>query len=51
MKPFLSEKGGSYGKQITLKENDVMVSDEKELAQIFNDQYVNMVEKKLRLLQ
>jgi len=51
MKPFLSEKGGSYGTQITLKENGVMVSDEKELAQIFNDQYVNIVEKQLGLPQ
>ena len=45
MKPFLSEKGGRYGTKITLKEDGVMVSDEKELAQIFNDQYVNIVEK------
>jgi len=45
MKPFLSEKGGSYGTKITLKENGVMVSDEKELAHIFNDQYINIVEK------
>jgi len=45
MKPFLSEKGGNYGTKITLKENGIMVSDEKELAHIFNDQYVNIVEK------
>ena len=45
MKPFLSEKGGSYGTRITLKEKGVMVSDEKEIAHIFNDHYVNIVEK------
>ena len=45
VKPFLSEKGGSYGTKITLKEKGVMVSDEKEIAHIFNDHYVNIVEK------
>ncbi len=45
MKPFLSEKGGNYGTRITLKEDGVLVTDEKELAHIFNDQYVNIVEK------
>ena len=45
MKPFLSEKGGCYGTKITLNEDGVMVSEEKQLAHIFNDQYVNIVEK------
>ena len=45
MKPFLSEKGHNYGTKINLKEDGVMVSDEKILAHIFNDQYINIVEK------
>ena len=45
MKPFLSEKGNHYGTKITLKEDGVMVSDEEHLAHIFNDQYINIVEK------
>jgi len=45
MKPYLSEKGGNYGTKITLKENGEMVTDEKKLAHIFNDQYINIVEK------
>ena len=45
MRPFLSEKGGNYGTKITLKENGIFVTDEKTLTQIFNDQYVNIVEK------
>ena len=35
----------SYGIRITLEVDGVLVSDEKELAHIFNDQYVNIVEK------
>jgi len=45
MRPFLSEKGGNYGTKITLKDNGIFVTDEKTLTQIFNDQYVNIVEK------
>ena len=50
MKPFLSDKGGSYGTKITLKEDNVLVSDEKELVHIFNDQYVNIVEETIGLI-
>ena len=45
MKPFLSEKGGNYGTKITLKENGKLISDEQTLSSIFNDQYVNIIEK------
>ena len=45
MRPFLSEKGGNYGTKITLKENGKFISNEDALAEIFNDQYVNIVEK------
>ena len=45
MKPFLSEKGGNYGTKITLEENGDLISNEAVLAEIFNDQYVNIVEK------
>ena len=45
MKPFFTEKGGSYGRKITLKENGNLISDEKTLTQTFNDHYVNIVEK------
>lgn len=45
MRPFLSEKGGNYGTKITLKENGNFISNEDELVETFNDQYVNIVEK------
>ncbi|MDP6888359.1 MAG: hypothetical protein QGG68_09375 [SAR324 cluster bacterium] len=46
MRPFLSDKGSRYGTKITLKEQGgVLVSDEQQIAEIFNDQYVNIVEK------
>ena len=45
MKPFLTEKAGThYGTKITLKENGNLITDEKSVAEIFNEQYVNIVE-------
>ena len=45
MRPFLTEKGGNYGTKITLKENEQFITNEESLAETFNDQYVNIVEK------
>ena len=45
MKPFLSEKGVNYGTKITLDEKGKFISNEAEVAEIFNDQYINIVEK------
>ena len=45
MRPFLSDNGGNYGTKITLKENGNFISNEDELVETFNDQYVNIVEK------
>ena len=45
MKPFLSEKGASYGTKVTLDEKGKFISNEAEVAEIFNDQYINIVEK------
>ena len=45
MRPFLTEKGGNYGTKITLKENENFITNEDALAETFNDQYVNIVEK------
>ena len=41
----LIRKGGDYGTKITLKENGKLISDEQSIASIFNDQYVNIIEK------
>ena len=45
MRPFLTEKGGNYGTKITLKENENFITNEDAVAETFNDQYVNIVEK------
>ena len=45
MKPFLSEKGASYGTKITLDEKGKFILNEAEVAETFNNQYINIVEK------
>ena len=45
VKPFLSNKGGLTSSDISLVRNDTIVTDDQELAEIFNHHYVNIVEK------
>ena len=45
VKPFLSNKGGLEGSDISLIKNDRIITNDEELANIFNDHYINIVEK------
>ena len=44
VKPFLSNKGGLAGSDISLLKNNRIVTEERELVEIFNDHYINIVE-------
>ena len=44
IKPYLTNKGALCSNDITLLENNNLISDERELADIFNDYYINIVE-------
>ena len=45
VKPFLSNKGGLISSDISLVKNDAVITNDQELTEIFNDHYVNIVEK------
>ena len=45
-KPFLTNKISLSSESITIKDKDKFVDEEKELAEIFNNYYINIVEKK-----
>ena len=46
VKPCLSNKGGGlHGTDITLVKEDKIITDDKELVKVFNDHYINIVEK------
>ena len=45
VKPFLSNKGGLAGSDISLVKNNEIVTDDQQLTEIFNDHYINIVEK------
>ena len=47
VKPFLSSKGGYHVTDITLNKEDKIITDDRELVEVFNDHYVNVVEKSL----
>ena len=55
IKPFLTNKGFLENAEIMLAEKDNLVTEEKELVRIFNDRYINFVERssgtKLTMLQ
>ena len=55
IKPFLTNKGFLENAEIMLAEKDNLVTEEKELVRIFNDHYINFVERssgtKLTMLQ
>jgi len=44
MKPLMTNKGIFATNLITLEEDGELISDEKDLAEIFNNHYVNIVE-------
>ena len=44
-KPFLSNKGRLASSDISLVKNDTVITDDQELTEIFNEHYVNIVEK------
>ncbi len=43
--PYLSNKGGLHGNDITLVKGDKIITNDKELAEVFNDHYIYIVEK------
>ena len=45
LKPFFTNKGCFSGDKIWIEVNDGLVSDEKILKEIFNEHYINIVEK------
>ena len=45
IKPFLINKGFLENAEIVLAEKNKIVTEEKELARIFNDHYLNVVER------
>ena len=45
MKPFHTNKGFIGNKHITLIHKSKIISDEKQLAKLFNSYYINIVEK------
>ena len=44
VKPFLSNKGGMTGNEISLVNDDRIVTDDLELCEVYNDYYINIVE-------
>ena len=45
VKPFLTNKSSLSSDSVTIKEKDKFFDDEKELTEIFNNYYINIVEK------
>ena len=45
IKPFLTNKGFLSGNEITIIENDEVITEEKILAEKFNNHYTNTVER------
>ena len=45
IKPFLTNKGCLEISDIMLRDDEKMITDEKKLAQLFNDHYINIVER------
>ena len=42
IKPFLPKKGSGGGSEIILSENDKIISDQKEVCNVFNSYFVNV---------
>ncbi|XP_057296307.1 uncharacterized protein LOC130625272 [Hydractinia symbiolongicarpus] len=45
VKPFLTNKSGKSSNEIMIVHDDIIVTDENELAEIFNEEYIHIVEK------
>ena len=45
IKPFLTNKGNVSNDYISIKDGDRFIDDEKELVELFNTHYINIVEK------
>ena len=45
IKPFITKKSEISNNSIMIIENDSLVTDDKKLATIFNDYYINIIEK------
>ena len=43
MKPLMTNKGVLTSNAIIIEENNKLISDEKELVEIFNNHYINIV--------
>ena len=43
-KPLLTNKGSTFKTNIQLVEDGIIINDDKEIAEIFNDHYINIVE-------
>ena len=49
IKPILTNKEFLENAEVMLTENDKLVTEEKELLRIFNDHYINIVERSCRI--
>ena len=45
MKPFISDKGSYSSEDYMLETNDTIIRDNKQIANIFNDLFVNIIKK------
>ena len=45
VKPFISDKGFHTNEDYMLEVNDTIIKDDKEIANIFNDLFVNIIER------
>ena len=45
IKPFLTNKGCLEKSDIMLRDDEKMITDDKKLVQLFNDHYINIVER------
>ena len=45
IKPFITNKNGLSNNNITIIQNNSIITDDKELTSLFNDHYINIVEK------
>ena len=45
VKPFITNKSGKLKSDITIIHNEEIIRDEQKLVEIFNNEYINIVEK------
>ena len=44
LKPALTESNPNHQNDIVLKENEILISDDNKISEIFNNHYINVVE-------